>query len=156
MGRVYSAEFAAVAVAAAQDLFSILPAVDKPVLVHAVFISQSSDLGDAAAEGLLIKLQRGATTAGSGGSTPAATPLGSINDAADAATVHANDTTETSAGTIVDVHSEVWNIRTPFVWMPPPEHRVGVENNQHFAVALITIPADSITMCGTIIFEELV
>ncbi len=156
MGRVYSAEFADVAVTAAQDLFNLLPAVDKPVEIHSVILSQNTEVGDAAEEGLLIKLQRGATTAGSGGSEPAGTPLGSINNAADAATVHANDTTETSAGTIVDVHSESWNIRTPFVYMPPPEDRVRLENNQHFAVALITVPADPITMSGTIVYEELV
>ena len=156
MGRMYVGEFADVAVVAAQDLFSLLPAVDKPVKLHAVFLSQSTEVGDAAEESLTLKLQRGATTTGSGGSAVTAVPLISVNDAADAATVRANDTTEASSGTIVDLHSESWNIRTPFIWLPPPEHRPMVENAEFFAVVLITVPVDSITMSGTLIYEEVV
>ncbi len=156
MGRMYVVEFADVAVAAAQDLFSLLPAVDKPVKLHAVFLSQSTEVGDAAEESLTLKLQRGATTTGSGGSAAAGEPLISVNDAADAATIRVNDTTEASSGTIVDLHSESWNIRTPFIWLPPPEHRPMVENAAFFTVVLITIPADSITMTGTLIYEEVV
>ena len=156
MGRIYVVEFAGVAVSAAQDLFSLLPAVDRPVKLHAVYLSQSTEVGDAAEEGLILKLQRGATTTGSGGSAAAGEPLISVNDAADAATVRINDTTEASSGTIVDVHSEAWNIRTPFIWLPPPEHRPLVENAAFFTVVLITVPADPITMTGTLIYEEVV
>ena len=156
MGRMYVVEFADVAVVAAQDQFSQLPAVDKPVKLHAVFLSQSTEVGDAAEESLTIKLQRGAATTGSGGSADAGVPLISVKDAADAATIRVIDTTEASSGTIVDLHSESWNIRTPFIWLPPPEHRLMVENAEFFAVVLITVPADSITMCGTLIYEEVV
>ena len=59
MGKIYSAEFGAVAVSAAQDLFSLLVGADEPIHLLGCVISQSSDVGDSAEEGLLIKIIRG-------------------------------------------------------------------------------------------------
>ncbi|KKL22592.1 hypothetical protein LCGC14_2433930, partial [marine sediment metagenome] len=105
-------------------------------------------------EGLTINLQMGNTTTGSGGSAINAAPV-NFNDAADAATVRANDTTEVSVGTAVIKHSEAWNVRMPFIYLPAPEDRFIIANALFFAAQLITAPADSITMNGTIVFEEL-
>ena len=48
MGRMYAVSFENVTVSAAQDFFEVSPADDNPVLIHAVYLSQSSDTGDAA------------------------------------------------------------------------------------------------------------
>ena len=74
MGRMYSATFELVAATAAQDLFEINAPADASVVVHGVWLSQSSDVGDAASEMLNILIHRGSTS-GSGGSTPTAAPL---------------------------------------------------------------------------------
>ncbi len=67
MGRVYSVNFENVAVTALQDLFEISPADDKPVRILGLFLSQSTELGDAAEEMLRIQVIRGHNTGGSGG-----------------------------------------------------------------------------------------
>jgi len=157
MGRMYSIEFADVAVTAAQDLFSFKPLDDRPVILHAVFITQNSDVADAAEEMLTVKIIRGAATVGSGGSNPTARPLDSTDAAFGPTTnVRANDTTETSGGTPLDMHSEAFNIRTGWAYIPTPEMRIRTDEGDGFlAVALITVPADSLTMSGTMYVEEL-
>ena len=157
MSRMYSIEFADVAVTAAQDFFAIRPVADKPILIHAVFLSQTDDVGDSAEEMLLVQFIRGATTIGSGGTNPTARPLDS-NDTAFGPTtnVRVNDTTEASSGTRVDIHSEAFNIRTGMAYIPTPECRIRCDNADGFIeVALIDVPSDSLTMSGTMYVEEL-
>lgn len=82
MGRMYAVTFENVAVTVAQDLFEISPADDKPVLIHAVYVSQSSDMGDVQEELLRVTIKRGHTTSGSGGSSFTPVPLQSSSGAA--------------------------------------------------------------------------
>lgn len=154
MGRLYTVVFSGVAVTAQQDFLSILPASNKPIRLHAAFLSQSTETGDAAEEGLQIQITTGNTTVGSGGSSQTPTPL-DINDAAAGATGRKNDTTKATSGTTVVHHEENWNIRTPFVYLPPPELRPRCQNAEYMCLRLGTTPADSITMSGTMVFEEM-
>lgn len=154
MGRVYSSSFSNVSVSAAQDFFELLPASNKPCRVHSVTLSQGSDLGDAEEEALRVTIQRGHTTSGSGGSTPTPRPMDS-NDTAAGAVVEANNTTIASAGTSVTLHSELWNIRIPFVYLPTPETRPRVQNSNLLVVRLEAAPTDAVTISGTIVFEEM-
>ena len=154
MSRVYSIQFSNVAVTAAQDFFEVLPATQKPVLIHAVYLSQSTELGDAAEEGLRLNFGRGHTTSGSGGSSVTPRPM-DANDTAAGATCEVNNTTIASAGTNVILHSEVWNVRVPYVYMPAPEDRIRVANANIFVVRLMAAPNDSVTCNGTLVFEEI-
>ena len=153
MGRIFSATFAGVAVTAQQDLFSILAPATEAIHIHGLILSQTTEIGDAMEEQLSIQVTSGATSAGSVGTSPTAIPdfLGST---AFGGTVRANDTTRASAGTIVTHHSDTWNVRTQFLWMPPPELRWRIAPSARLVVGLLTTPADSITMNGTIYFES--
>lgn len=152
---MYTAEFEAVAVTLAQDFFELQPADDVHVIIHAVYLSQSSDVGDAAEEILRVKIQRGATTVGSGGSDPTAQPMEAGMPSADT-TVQANNTTEASSGTVVDLHSDAFNIRTGWQYIPTPEMRPMSTQAQGFlTITLMAAPADSLTMSGTVYFEEI-
>ncbi len=154
-GQVYSATFSAVAVTALQDFFSLLVGDDEPIRILSCTISQSSDVGDAAEEGLRIAIIRGWGTVGSGGTAPTAIAHSSKQGAA-TTTVRANDTTEASAGTPVTLHVEVWNIRMPWIYLPIPEARIRVDQADDLvAIVLLDAPADSITVSGTITWEEL-
>lgn len=149
MGRMYSASFTEVAVTAQQDLFQI-EALTVPAIIHAVFLSQSSDLGDAASEGLSILIRR-VTDAVTNDIAEAALDGG---DAAANADIAVNETTELVTGATT-IHSEAWNILTPFVYLPPPELRPVIQIGNVIVVNLNTTPADSITMSGTLYFEEI-
>lgn len=151
---LYVATFTGVAVTAQQDLFEIVAASDSITIIHQVILSQSTEVGDAQEEGLAVLMKRGQTTSGSGGTAPTPNPL-ETGSAAYGGTVEVNNTTKASAGTILTTHAEAWNVRGPFMYLPTPEMRPVLGPGTRMTVELATTPADSITMHGTLIFEEL-
>ena len=146
MPRMYTLEFTAVAVSAQQDLFQI-EAVIVPATIHAVYNSQSSDTGDASAAMVSLQIRR-ATDAVTDDLAVANLDLG---DATQTADVAINETTELVTGTAV-IHSEVWNIALPWIWLPPPEMRIIIPVGDVVVVNMNT--TDTLTMSGTIYFEE--
>ncbi len=156
MGRVYAVAFENVAVTAAQDLFMVAPADDKPIKLLGFMLSQSTELGDAAEEMLRIKVIRGHATVGSGGSAVDAAPV-HCADAADAATCRTNDTTIASTGTAVDLLADTFNVRAgyQFWWTPETAPTCSEANGVRMVVRLMAAPADSVTMGGTLYFEEM-
>lgn len=154
MGRMYSATFQNVAVTAQQDFFEITPADDEPVTIHAVFLTQGSDVGDAAEEMLRVAILRGHTTSGSGGTAASEVALDPKEGAASAA-VELNNTTIASVTTPDVMHEEQFNIRSGLPYIPTPEIRPKADQgNTTIVVRLLTTPADSLSMSGTIYWEE--
>lgn len=159
MGKLYTVTFTAVAITAQQDLFEITAASSRVLFIHGVELSQSTEVGDAAEEGLAIVMKRGTslTTSGSGGSSATPAPL-EVNQGAAGSTAEVNNTTKLAVGTgaITTLIATNWNIRaTPMAWMFTPELRPVVSPSERFAVELATTPADSITTSGTLWFEEI-
>ena len=153
-GRMYEASFNAVSVSAQQDLLEVNVASTKAVIVHSVHLSQSTEVGDGQEEGLNILVKTGATTSGSGGSTPTAIPR-ALGDSAYAGTVEANNTTKATSGTIVTHTARNWNVRVPLDLYWPPDQRIIAAPSARLTVELATTPADPITMSGSIVIEEL-
>lgn len=150
MGRMYSAVFNRVAVTAVQDFFEINAPSSAAVILHALFISQDSDAGDAQSEQLNILIHRGSST-GSGGSTPTARPM-RPNDAAFGGSVEANNTTQSTEGNIL--HCESFNVAAGLQLIWTPEMRPVIEPSGRLIIELQTAPADSLTMSGTVYFES--
>jgi hypothetical protein len=148
MGRIYSVSFTDVAVTAVQDLFQI-EAVTVPAIIHAIYVSQITDVGDANAEALTIRIRR-VTDALTNVTAEAQMDTG---DAVALADLNVNDTTQLVTGAQT-LHAEGWNIAMPFVYLPPPELRIVVKVGDALTVDLATAPADSITVNGTMYFEE--
>jgi hypothetical protein len=154
MSRMYTAQFTGVAVTAQQDLFEIVAASTNVVIIHAIELSQSTEVGDAQEEGLSILMKSGSTTSGSGGS--AVTPVDvDFGDPAFSGTCEANNTTKATAGTIVTHAAWNWNVRGEFVKIFTPETRPVIRPSRRWTLELATTPADSITMSGTVTFEEI-
>lgn len=159
MGRMYTVEFENRVVANADgdhDLFEITPADDKPCTVHAIYLSQSTEVGDGEEEMLRLQIIRGHTTSGDNGVSPAPTPRPSDpGDAAAGFTAEAENTTIASGGTTENLHSESFNVRTGWVYLPTPEMRPKVTQAETTLVLrLLAAPADDVTMNGTIYIEE--
>lgn len=154
MNRVYTVEFEGTAVTAAVDLFELRPADDKPIIVHAMYLSQSTELGDAAEEVLRYRVIRGNTTTGTGGTSPTPRPVNDVSAAAGFAADVLN-TTAATVGTEIVLHSGGWNIRMPEQLVLTPECRwVTRESAGFLVVRLMAAPADSITMSGVLYVEE--
>lgn len=153
-GRFFTAVFNNVAVTAIQDLFALVAPATGIVVLHDIHFSQNTDVGDAAEEILRIELTSGHTTSGSGGA--AVTPVNlDFGDPAFGGTCAANNTTQASAGTIVTHYVWNWNIRGPFDKIFTPETRPVLRPSRRMCVELPAAPADSITMSGSITFEEI-
>lgn len=155
MGRVYSVEFEGVSVSAQVDFFEITPADDKPCKVIGLFLSQSSDVGDAAEEILRVRIIRGHSTGGSGGAAPTPIPL-NHTDAAAGFAAETNNTVIASVGTAVNLFSHAFNIRSGLeLWFPPEAQMEVVQGQTTLVVRLMAAPADALTMSGTLLVEEL-
>jgi hypothetical protein len=156
MANVYSVTFSAVAVTAAQDVFELATAADSQLRIHEVRLGQYTDFGDAAAEILSVQIIRAHTTTGSGGA--AATPSNLTNPAtgflASGVTAATNNTTVATSGSPLVLIADTFNIASGWWYCPPEDERIHVAKSSRVVVR-ITIPADSLTMNGTIIFSEI-
>ena len=148
MGRMYTVSFTATSVSAAQDLFQI-ESNTVAVIIHAVYLSQSSDAGDANSEALRLRFRR-VTDALT--NVTAEEQLDS-DDAVAQADLNVNDTTPFTAGAET-LHVESWNILTPFVYLPPPKLRIRINPTETVTLNLIAAPSAAVTMDGVMYFEE--
>jgi hypothetical protein len=149
MPRCYTVNFEDVTVSAVQDLFSLDAASDKPIELVALEFAQNTETGDAAEEQLRIKVTRGNTTVGSGGTAPTPQPM-SPGDTAAGFTARVNDTTQASAGTAVDLISTAFNVRVGYSWGPVPFGMgIWTSGTSLLVVKLMAAPADALDLSGT-------
>ena len=153
LGRMYSAQVTAVAVTLVQDLIEVNSAADSVTVIHSIRVAQYSDVGDAAAEMLPVIISRGGGTAGSGGSTATAVPHHLGDAAFGGGTIQFNNTTQ--SGTPVEILSDTFNIRSGWLYNPPPDERIVISPSAILVVELPVAPADSLTMEISITFEEI-
>lgn len=154
MSRIYRAVAANTAQGAQVDIFEVNVASTKVVRLFEVHLSQLTEIGDAQEEMLSILIKEGATTSGSGGSTPTAVPA-TKGDAGYAGTIETHNTTKATGGTIVTHVSVNWNIRVPLDIIFTPETVITLPPSSRLTVELATTPADSVTFGGYIVFEEI-
>ncbi len=153
-GVVFAVTFSAVAGTAVQDFFELNAAAGKPLSIHGFNISQNTEEGDAQDELLHVRIRRGQTSSGSGGSAPTPVPL-NPSAAASSFTAEANNTTQASGGTIVVLYEDAMNVRAGLPVMFPPELRPKIAGGGRGTLELVDAPADSITFNGTIWVEEI-
>jgi len=157
MGRKYSVTWSS-AVTAQQDFFEILAATGKPVILHQVELEQSTEVGDAMEEGLVIRMVRGVgtVTSGSGGTAGTSHQLDN-GDANSSATVEINNTTKmvVGTGTLEPLANWAWNVRVPFCKIFTPELRPIVTPGDRLTIELATTPGDTTTISANIYYEEI-
>jgi hypothetical protein len=153
MSGIYTVQFSGTAVTAQQDFVEVVAAATKPLVLIAFGLSQSSDVGDAAEEGLSILVRSGQTTSGSGGSTytPVATDA---SQSAASFTAEINNTTKATAGTIVTHYTYNWNVRMPLDIILPEPMQIILPATRRLTIELATTPADSLTVSGYAVFQE--
>ena len=160
IGRLYVVEFHNVSVSAQQDLFYIKPAADKICVIELVkvaVVGGTADAGDAQEELLDVELIRvpATVTVGSGGNSFTPNPL-VTNDTAAGFTARINDTTKaTTSGSLLNLDSDGMNSRSPYIYLPAPEHRPLVANAQAVVFRLNTTPNDALTMNGAMLVREM-
>ena len=151
--RVYTMEFAGVAVSAVQDLLAIYTGASKAIRVHEVVLGQvtATTIGNLA---ITLKRLLPTVTSGSGGAAGTIVPI-NPGDAAATVTGRTNDTTQATATTTNIIRGDVVNVLNGYQYLPPPDDRPVVGLSSAFIVSLNTAPGSAETFSGTITFEEL-
>lgn len=155
--RVYTVSFDNVSVAAAQDLWELTPADDKPIRIlgwNVENVGGTADAGDAQEEFWRLSIVRGHTTSGSGGSSPTPQPVKGADTAA-GFTAEANNTTIAStSGTTVWTGGMNVRAAPNFVWFPDEAQIDASQANTTIVVRLLSTPADAVSMSGTLWVAE--
>lgn len=155
---LYTVVFDNVTISAAQDLFEITPADDKPVAIAGLTLDNvggTSDAGDAAEELLRLSIIRGFTASGSGGSSPTPQKV-RRNSGAAGFTAEVNNTTLANTGTTETPWNFGWNVRVPLREFLPEEcWPDATQADTTIVVRLVTAPADALSVSGTLWVAEL-
>lgn len=146
------------------DAFEITAGSTTKVRIRDVRINQNSEFADAQAELMLITVIRGYTTTGSGGTT--ATPVnvqGHSGALAATSVVKYGNTTAAANGSPVTLVADAWNVAAGWCLRDILRPRLGkwdtegeeliLDKSQRLVVR-IAAPADTMTITGTLIFEE--
>jgi hypothetical protein len=158
MSRMYTVVFDNVSVSAIQDFFELTPADDKPIELIGLMLSQTgvADIGDAAEEILPIKISRGFTASGSGGSAPTPSVI-KVSDTAAGFTAEVNNTTVANTGTETILMVDNFNVRAGYMcWFPPGAEPSASQANTTMTIRLTRAPADAITLSGTAWVREVI
>ncbi len=154
-GRVYTVTFENVAVTAAQDLWELTPASNKPIRIIGIMLGQNNKVGDANENMLRIQIIRGFTTSGSGGTAPTPNPI-NRSDAAAGFTAEVNNTTLATTGTTKTLWNHSMNIRVgEEYWFPEGCGPDCSPSDTTIVVRLLAAPAASTSMDGTLYVEEM-
>lgn len=159
MPRIYTVSFAGTVTSAGgdTDLFEINPADDQPVRIRGLKLGQTSDVGDAASEGVRISIIRLPATVTSGnGTATTPRPLDTKTPAA-GCTAETNGTTvATTSGTAITLEEFAWLIQaSPYeTWWPDADFAPTARQGEALVVRLQTTLADDISAACTLYIEE--
>ncbi len=138
----------------AADLFELTPADDKPIEVIGLFLSQSSDAGDAQAKLLPYRVIRGFTDFGVRQVGDSAASIGR-SDSAAGFTAETYSTTGATTGTTNDLHASAFSVQVgEALWLPGWVRVVGVAGGHDAGGLSCGRPAGSLTMSGTVYVRE--
>jgi hypothetical protein len=149
--REYDAQFNAVASpAAAFDFWEINGHASRITWVTGIEIGQSTEIGDAMEEFLVITWIQAHSTSGNG---TAVTPNPNNTDAAFGGTVERMATTQATGGSPVTRRATTFNVRAGYcmIWDPTKWLMVPVSGR---LVLACSAPADAITFSSTVYLAE--
>lgn len=156
---IYVVTFVGQTISVEQDLWDILAPSDKRIAIRQIDFGQYTDFTDAQAELIPVRIIRGYTAAGSGGSAVTPVHVGDtqLRDGGykvAGATVKTNNTTLASGGTSSVLRASTFNVAAGFWHDPRIDERIMCDVGERLVLRM-GVPADPLTMNGTLVFEEL-
>lgn len=157
LGRVYAVPMAFTAQSAALDAFELIAPANGIIALVAVKLGQTTVLTDTNEfiAQVTIKRATGAYTSGSGGGTPTPVPM-LQGDVAASFTAETRNTTQAVAGSgaLTTVDLDAWNLRSPFLWLPPERLWINAHDTDAIVVS-VSDPGTSVSVGGTAYVEEI-
>lgn len=153
-GAVYTVPIDGHAFTGATDMFCVTASTNTKVALREIRLGQYTEFGDAQAELLPIRIITGSTdTSGGGGVTPANVEGHTGAPAAISAALAPSASLASTASATVR-WADSFNVAAGFLYSPLPMERLIVEPGETVVVR-VGAPADSVTINGTLIFEEI-
>ena len=140
------------------DLFELTPTDDKPIRLRGLILGQTSEVADAAEEGLRISIiHLGSTVTSGNGTAVTPSPVDLADSAAGFAAEANGSTVATTSGTRTTMYEFAWNIRiSPMeMWWPDPDLAPLCRQASALVVRCQTTAADDISIAITAIVEEI-
>lgn len=158
MGRMYTVSNQGTITNAGgdNDLWIFLPADDKPIAIRGILLSQISEVGDTAEEGLRVSvLHMTATVTDGNGSATTPTPCDHTVTAAGFTSEFNGTTVATTSGATTTKAEIGWNVRnTPYEMWFPQEMSFMARQGEALIIRQQTTAADDYTLCSTVWIEE--
>ena len=152
-GRIYTVRVAPTAVSAALDFLEIRPAAEKPVVLHKVVISPTTDETNQQIQ-VTVRTLPATLTSGSGGSTPTIHAKSTLDTAASFA-VEAFNTTRASTSGTADYHAnEGFPSQGGFEYLPDVSERPIARNAQAFIIGIEETMGGAV-VAGYAVVEEI-
>jgi hypothetical protein len=155
-GVVYTTPFSSVTLstAAVSDLFVLTAPSNSRVAIREIRLGQFSEFGDAQAEVLSLSIMTGSTSGG-GGTTLTPRNVAAYTGALTASSsVTGPSTTPASTASAVLRLADSWNVAAGWWYKPDLRERLVLGLNQRLVLRLNSVPADPITLNGTLVFQE--
>lgn len=154
-GLIWIIKLPLTAVSVVIDLLEIVPAANRPVEVTAVYLGQTTDLGEAQEEQLQLEWITSYTTSGSGGATGTQESK-KVNAPTVGFSTEVFNTTLATGGTPRTVGLDSWQVRVPYAWREildeeSPEVSAAITR---MVLRIPVAPVDEISIWGSIEVRE--
>lgn len=152
-GRIYQVRVAPTAVSAALDFMEIVPATDKPVIIHKVVITPTDSETNQQVR-VTVRILPATLTSGIGGSSPTNSPRNPHDGAASFTSEAFNTTRASTTGTVIWLADEAFPSQGGYEYLPDIYERPIVYASQGFIVGIEESLAGA-TTGGYAVVEEL-
>src|SRR5262245_44264701 len=151
---VYGFESHALSTAGPSDLFCVTAPSNSRVVIRRIEIAQTSELGNAAAELLGLRILTGSTLIGGGATLSGRNVLRHSGGPTAASSVTGPSTTLASTASAVGAIADAWAVSAGWFYSPPPHQRIVLEPNSRFVLRQ-SVPADPVTLFGSLLIQEI-
>lgn len=152
-GRIYTVRVAPTAVSAALDFMEIVPATNKPIVVHKVVIAPTDSETNQQVR-VTVRTLPATLTSGSGGSTPTVGPKNTADAAAGCSVEAFNTTRATTSGTAVYHADEGFPSQGGYEYLPDVTERPIIKAGEGFIVGIEETMSGA-TVGGYAVIEEI-
>lgn len=154
-GPVFMAPFSAVALTTnPYDLFHITAPSNARVSLREIRLGQYTEFGDAQAELLSLQVMVGTTAASTGTAITPNNVLRHTGAPTAATSIVGPSTALASTASATVMISDAWNVEAGY-WLSPADCDRIVLNPGQRAIVRMTAPNDTLTLNGTLMFQEM-
>lgn len=157
-GPVFTAPFSATALTTAasdRDLFCLTAGSSTRVVIREIRLGQYTEFADAQSELFSLLLLTGSTAIGGGATITPQNVLTHTGAPTAGSSVTGVSTTVASTASAAVKLADSWNVAAGWLYKPELHERIVIQPSARFVLKMVGVPADALTLNGTLIFQEI-